>query len=66
MEAAQAWGLTPREWRCESIDDRARMMAHGMIKATRQAYAMEKGKDGKPANKPANAYEELKARMRAK
>ena len=55
MEAALEWGLCPDEWRQKSIDDRARMLAHGWIKATREAYAAEgrlfeaeRGKDEKP------------------
>lgn len=53
MQAAQAFGLCPGSWRAQSVDDRARMMAHVMLSATREAYMAERIK--KRAEKDAAA-----------
>ena len=41
MQAAKAWGLTPQEWRRESVDDQALMIAYEMFCATRESYKFE-------------------------
>ena len=38
MDVMQAWGITPDVWRKLSVEDRAQMMAHEMIKGRREAY----------------------------
>lgn len=38
MEAIHFWRLTPRAWRMESVDDRARMLAHFWIRSAREAW----------------------------
>jgi hypothetical protein len=41
LQTAKGWGLTPRQWREQSVDDRALMMALDMALATREAYRLE-------------------------
>ncbi|MGA3265478.1 MAG: hypothetical protein ABSE16_01495 [Verrucomicrobiota bacterium] len=68
MRAAKAWGLSPRQWRLESVDDRALMLAFVLFEATlesrRQEYREEvlerkRGKDG-----AASDFERMKRRFR--
>ena len=81
METAKAFGLTPAQWRAQSPDDRARMIAHEMLKGWREAYQGEqikkkaersaKSPDGKGGRGPTgrtgfNAYEAQKAAMRSR
>lgn len=37
MRAAKAWGLNPRTWRAESVDDRALMLSIFLFEATLEA-----------------------------
>ena len=72
MEAALEWGLCPDGWRQQSIDDRARMLAHVWLKATREAYSAEgrlfetdaPGKDRKNATGGMKQFDQLKQLMR--
>lgn len=65
---AKAWGLTPREWRAQPVDDQGRMMAFVNFEALREAYRNEerekrrktKGKSGK------NDYELMREKMNAR
>lgn len=41
LRAAKAWGLTPREWRLESGDDRAWMLMFVLFEGTVEAYRAE-------------------------
>jgi hypothetical protein len=41
METAKAFGLSPRQFRGHSADDQARMIAHELIRGTREAYMTE-------------------------
>jgi hypothetical protein len=56
LQTAKAWGLTPRQWRGQTLDDRALMMALDMAMATREAYRIEfkekqkRDKDGNGLN----------------
>lgn len=52
MEAAAEWGLSPSQWRQQSLDDRARMVAHRIIRSIRQAYETpDMPKEGKQGGK---------------
>jgi hypothetical protein len=46
LRAAKAWGLSPSQWRAESVDDRALMLAYvlfeGTLEARRQAWREER------------------------
>jgi len=79
MQSAQAFGLWPATWRAQSVDDRARMMAHVLYNATREAYVAERikakassgtggqaGAAGIGKKTGINAYEAQKAAMRAR
>ena len=71
---AKAWGLTPRQWRAESADDRALMMAFEMFEGQREAYRQEwrEERRTKEAQRKANArtggndFERLKAMMQTR
>jgi hypothetical protein len=41
LRCAKSWGLTPRQWREESIDDRALMLALDMFEGTTEAKRTE-------------------------
>lgn len=41
MRTAKAWHLTPEQWRLQSGDDRARMLAHEMLEGAREAWVAE-------------------------
>ncbi len=79
LETAKAFNLTPREWRHEKPDDQARMLAHEMMKATREAFISHHlkkraeahakapgGSEKSPGTTGMNAYEAQKAAMRAR
>jgi hypothetical protein len=38
LRVAKRWGLTPRQWREQSLDDQAMMMAFELFSDTRDAY----------------------------
>lgn len=65
MQAAQAWGLAPGDWRRKSVDDRARMMASEMVKGVRQTWLGESVKPGAKSKPELNDYEKQKLAMRA-
>jgi hypothetical protein len=72
LETAKAFGLTPAQWRAQGADDRARMVAHELMRATREAFVAERIKeqmkkegDAKPPGSTGvNAYEAQRAAMR--
>ncbi len=39
LSAARSWGLTPAEWRAQSADDRARMLAQVQFEASYRGWA---------------------------
>ena len=69
MSAARAWGLTPAEWRRQSADDRARMIAHEIIAGVREAYYYEQAaSDSEPGRSKYvdPLWEQMKGRVGAK
>ena len=58
LKVAKAFGLSPVEWRRQTVDDRALMMAYEIFCETCEAYRMEwheqKRKDG--GKKSVNPY----------
>ena len=70
MRTAKAWGLTPREWRAESVDDRALMQSftlfEAMIEARRQEWRDKKReKEEDRRDRDDNTFRKLKQRLRA-
>ena len=68
MRAAKAWGLSPRQWREESPDDRALMLAfilfEGTIEARRYAWREERReKEENRQNRDENTFSKLKQRL---
>jgi hypothetical protein len=41
LKTAKAWGLTPRQWRDESTDDQALMLAFELFEGARDGYRDE-------------------------
>jgi len=41
LRTAKAWGLTPAQWRMQSVDDRALMTAFDGFEALTEAYKSE-------------------------
>jgi hypothetical protein len=69
MSAARAWGLTPAEWRRQSADDRARMIAHEIIAGVREAHYYEQtASEGAPGRSKYvdPLWEQMKGRVGAK
>ena len=71
MRAAKAWGLTPREWRGESVDDRALMQAftlfEAMIEARRQEWREKKReKEEDRRDRDDNTFRKLKQRLKVR
>ena len=68
LRAAKAWGLDPRRWCEESVDDRALMLALVLFEGTVEAYRMEhrQKKPGDASQKPdgAGMFSAMKRRMR--
>jgi len=64
LRTAKEWRLTPREWRAESEDDRALMMAFEFFTNTREAYRQEwqEQKRNKDEKGP-NPFEAMKRQM---
>ncbi len=63
LRAAKAWGLTPRQWREQSLDDQALMLAFDMFEGTRDAYREEYREDRRD-KKPTHAQNEFEAMRR--
>ena len=67
MRAAKAWGLTPREWRAESVDDRALMQAFILFEATIEAYRQDwrdkKREKEERRDGDENTFKKLKQRL---
>jgi hypothetical protein len=65
---AKRWGLVPRQWREQSVDDQAAMMAFEMFCDTREAYRDEFKKKSKGGGTTGhdgeNEYEKLKRLMK--
>lgn len=63
----KAWGMTPRQWREQSPDDRALMMAFEMFEGVRESYRQEwreeNQKDGGKKDNRRNEFEAMKRRM---
>lgn len=67
MRVAKRWGLTPRQWRAQSVDDQALMMSFEMFCDTREAYrddCRRKNKDKTSGGE--NEYDKLKRLMKIK
>jgi hypothetical protein len=66
LKTARSWNLTPAEWRAQSLDDRAMMMAYVMFTETVEQYRFHwKEQQRKKAEKPAgtNPYQAMKRDM---
>jgi len=65
---AKRWGLTPRQWREQSVDDQAAMMAFEMFCDTREAYRddyKKKNRDKNGAGQGGESeYDKLKRLMK--
>ena len=68
LRAAKAWGLTPRQWREESLDDRSLMMAVTLFEATvegyRQEYREKLADREREKNQPQNDFSRMKERLK--
>ena len=68
MRAAKAWGLTPREWRAETVDDRALMQAFTLFEATiearRQEWHEQKREKAENRDRDENTFSKLKQRLK--
>jgi hypothetical protein len=69
LRAAKAWGLTPREWRAESVDDRALMQAFTLFEATIEARRHEwreqkRLKEEDRRDRDENTFRKLKQRLK--
>ena len=70
MRTAKAWGLTPGEWRAESVDDRALMLAFTLFEATIEARRQEwrdqqREKEENRRDRDENTFKKLKQRLKA-
>jgi len=66
MEArtVKEWGLTPREWREESFDDRALMLAYELFCTTPEGYQQEcQELKRKKAEMGTNPFDDMKRQM---
>lgn len=66
MEAAAYFHLSPESWRLHTADDRARMVAHTLIKSIREAFVMEQVSDSAKPPRELNDYEKQKIAMAAR
>jgi len=71
LRTAKAWGLTPREWRAESVDDRALMQAFTLFEATIEARRQEwrdqkRAKEEDRRDRDDNTFRKLKQRLQGK
>jgi hypothetical protein len=69
LRSAKAWGLTPKEWRAESLDDRALMQSFVLFEATIEAYRQEwrdkqRLKEEDRADRDENTFRKLKNRLK--
>jgi len=64
---AKAWGLTPRQWRGESLDDRALMQAfilfEATIEAARQEFRDKRREKEERRDGDENTFKKLKQRL---
>ncbi len=70
MRVAKAWGLTPRQWRAESVDDRALMQSCTLVEATIEARRHEwrelkRTKEEDRKDRDENTFRKLKQRLQA-
>jgi hypothetical protein len=70
LRTAKAWGLTPGEWRAESVDDRALMLAFTLFEATIEARRQEwrdqqREKEENRRDRDENTFKKLKQRLKA-
>lgn len=62
---AKRWGLYPRQWREQSVDDQAAMMAFEMFCDTREAYRDDyKKKNKDKGGNGESEYDKLKRLMK--
>lgn len=66
MEAAHYFGLDAEAWYERSAEARARMVAHVLIKAVRDAYVMEQVSGKAKDPKDLNDYEKMRMAMLAR
>ena len=62
MRVAKAWGLTPVQWRAQSVDDRADMLAFEMFEGVREAYREEWRERKRETKSGANEFLAMKKR----
>ena len=61
---AKAWGMNLREWRAETVDDRALMMAFEFFTNTREAFRQEwQEQRRKKDEKGVNPFDAMKRQM---
>ena len=68
---AKSWGKTPDEWRCLTVDCRARMMVHDIIAGKREGFYGEaiekvsktKGKGGGEPEQPNPLFDLMQRRV---
>lgn len=67
LAMAKEWGLTPQQWRRESVDDRAQMMAVVMFDRTIEAYRDWYRKDSKgKGGRDDSSFAKMRERTRLK
>ena len=70
LRTAKSWGLTPRQWREQSLDDRQLMMGleifEGTIEGYRAEYREDRRKNRENRGGGGNDYERLKQRIKQK
>ena len=65
MKTAKAWGLTPKQWREQPVDDQALMLAFDLFEGTREAYRDEY-RDAQHKKKSGEGDREFRAMQRIK
>jgi len=73
LRVAKAWGLSPAQWREQSADDRAMMIAFEGFEATRESYRQswqeeqrERSDKKKAGSDGRSEFDQMKARMKLK
>jgi hypothetical protein len=69
LRVAKAWRMSPSQFRTQSADDQALMVALEMFEGTRDAYReqwRQERQDRGPKKQPLNEFEEMKRRMKLK